>query len=873
MYHFHKPWYKPLLILWVFASCLLPTQRLSAKIPPGLPYITNYQFEEIPIDNFVKGVILDDDGILYISLTNGGIGIYDGVSWRQVELPADIAPRIKPWAFAKGTDGRIYVAAVRDFGYLAPNEQGAMQYISLRNKLLPPQQQDVKEARRVHATEQGIYFKLLSKLIRWSPSDNTLKTWDAKEGEFRSSWLVDDQLYVWESGRGLLRMEDERLVLIPDGERFANGIVHVILPYDDQHLLVGDTSQRFFLYDGIRFQPFSTELDGILTSLSWPGTVLPDGNFALNTLGQGIFIIDRQGKIIHQLDHRTGLQGPSIETLYLDSYGTLWALFSLLGNKINRIETSSPFTSYDHSHGLGEFPSLSIEFQDTLYVGKGLGFAYWDQAQHSFQTVPGSEGIEDVYHLREINGQLLLAGYIGVYQLQDGQAVPVLKRATGSSDIQFLHPAARDKNLVFAAASNGIELLRRDNSSLWQPAGRIKGIDKFVQNMVEDEHHHLWLSTDEAVVYRLSFPDWPSLESPVVETFEIAPGLSSDTSFWVSSVNGQLVSSSDHGLFVWDETAQSFQRDLRFGEDAAYIVPDLEGRFWVMSKGKRHLRLAIPQSDGTYQIEKTLFQPLADKKILHIQPDAEDNLVWFSTYEGLIRYDRTVTSTPFFDFKTLIREVHQGDTLLYGGDGLLPNNNRLLPHIENNFQFVYAAPFPGYEQYTRYQTRLEGFDLGWSPWQKRTSREYTNLPPGNYRFQVKARNIYGLQSDSEAFAFTIDLPWYQRVWAYLLYGLVVFIAFWGILQIRTAHLRQQRGKLKVLVEERTQDLQVARDEAEVARIRAEKMNRTKSTFLSNMSHELRTPLNAILGMTEGLQDKVLGQINGQQLKALQTIER
>lgn len=49
--------------------------------------------------------------------------------------------------------------------------------------------------------------------------------------------------------------------------------------------------------------------------------------------------------------------------------------------------------------------------------------------------------------------------------------------------------------------------------------------------------------------------------------------------------------------------------------------------------------------------------------------------------------------------------------------------------------------------------------------------------------------------------------------------------------------------------------------------------RLKDEFLANMSHELRTPLNAILGMTEGLQDAVFGEINPLQLKALKTIER
>ena len=62
-----------------------------------------------------------------------------------------------------------------------------------------------------------------------------------------------------------------------------------------------------------------------------------------------------------------------------------------------------------------------------------------------------------------------------------------------------------------------------------------------------------------------------------------------------------------------------------------------------------------------------------------------------------------------------------------------------------------------------------------------------------------------------------------------------------------AELSKYRDHLEELVEERTVDMQIARDVAEHA-------NAAKSEFLSRMSHELRTPLNAILGFGQLLRN-------------------
>lgn len=54
---------------------------------------------------------------------------------------------------------------------------------------------------------------------------------------------------------------------------------------------------------------------------------------------------------------------------------------------------------------------------------------------------------------------------------------------------------------------------------------------------------------------------------------------------------------------------------------------------------------------------------------------------------------------------------------------------------------------------------------------------------------------------------------------------------------------------------------------------AEVANRTKSEFLANMSHELRTPLNSIIGFSDLLYEKIYGDLNEKQLKAVGNISR
>jgi hypothetical protein len=102
----------------------------------------------------------------------------------------------------------------------------------------------------------------------------------------------------------------------------------------------------------------------------------------------------------------------------------------------------------------------------------------------------------------------------------------------------------------------------------------------------------------------------------------------------------------------------------------------------------------------------------------------------------------------------------------------------------------------------RFAYRLEGFDRAWIDAGTQRTVSYTNLPPGAYRFLVKAANNDGVWSTTEAsFAFLLRPHFYQTTLFYGVSGLLVVAVGAGFSHLRTRQLRARQRDLEAKVNE------------------------------------------------------------------------
>ncbi|HEY0157068.1 MAG TPA: ATP-binding protein [Thermoanaerobaculia bacterium] len=800
------------------AVLLLSLTLDALAVEQGVPVIRNFTPKEYGAGATNWAVVQDHRGVVYVG-NESGVLEYDGVRWRLIATPNGTVVR----SLAVDPRGRVYVGAVGEIGYLAPDAQGQYAYVSLLDKV-PAAEREFADVWSTWASKDAVYFAAADRLFRIR--GNEVRSW-APAKLFALSFLAGDRLFIREPGRGLLELKGDELTPVRGMERFAEDKLYAMFPTDGG-MILGTRPHGFFRYDGRALTALGDDEERRLLEqeLLYRATALPDGSIAAATVQGGVHLLDRDGRLRLRLTKADGISADSVMALWSEPRGALW-LATTAG--MSRVEVPSPLSWFDDRRGLPGTIMSMLRHDGALYVGTTLGlFRLTPGVTHDPRFEPVAGMRNQTWSLLSVDGQLLAANNEGVFEIR-GLESRLVRASLGASS--SMYRSRREPGRVFIGLYGGLASLRREGNG-WRDEGVIPGIAAEVRTIEEDAAGRLWIGTWGEGIFRLTFN---GAAAPAVEHFTKSEGLPAPNLVNVYRVGEEILFWTEEAMLAFDEKTRRFAADPRFAslfrDGKRRMIPLDGGALAVIAadreRSTNRIAIARPDARGVYALEPATAQDLsvtAVNLVFH-----EPGVVWFGATEGLFRYDAAVPLRASGG-PALIRRVAQGERTLFGGAAVAAQAPEL-EHSRRSLRFDFGGSGAAAFQY-----RLEGYEQEWSPWTEETFKEYTNLPGGDYTFRLRTRDARGAVGTEAVYRFAVLSPWYRTPWAWALYLLALAALVWVVVRWRVAHLRKENRLLELRVAERTAQLEAA--------------TQAKSVFLANMSHELRTPLNAVLGFSQ-----------------------
>lgn len=789
---------KNLPILLIICFILLFSKlSVNSQSLNDIPFITNFKKQDYQASSQNWDIIQDDKDVMYYA-NNQGVMKFDGYSWDIVELPNTSI--VRSLCFLGGDS--IMAGAYNDFGLMHYDSIGGLIFDSWVYKI-PETYHNFGEVWRIHKFDNKVVIQSFNSIFIFE-NEKLINTFRS-DSKFKYSFVINDNFYIQEMGKGLLKLANDNLILLKATDFFSNKEIWTILPYNESEFLIGTQLQGAYIYNGERVITWNTPANKFLLQNNlFSATLLHNGNFAFGSIQEGLIIADHKGKILYELNKLVGLQNNTILSLFEDNINNLWLG---LDNGIDYVKISSPLSNVRKIGGFGTGYSCVIH-DNIIYAGTNQGLYYKKTNTDSgiedsdFKLIEKTRG--QVWKLRVIDETLYCTHNFGLFKIKGEKAI-ILTDEIGVWDISTL--PENDKYLIFGSYE-GFYLLNKKTDEI----EAVKGFKESARRFFFDDNNDLWLSHVYRGVFRLNI-DMTKRNLNVLHFFNKEKGLPSDNNNEVFYVNRNVLCATKTGVYKFNYFDNSFVKDTVwdniFEENSDGInklIQDGDSKYWIFKNGIIYSVTYL--NDKMYEVNGKPFILINNTTVRSFEnvEKIKDNNYLIGTEDGFVLYDELKRTSVVEKINLSIKYIEYLDKNNNQTIGLKIDKSKkdlgALPFKQHNLIVTLSMPF--YENQSLVKQRYRINNNKWSDWKKNNVISLSEIDVGDFRIDIQCSindiDVLG----EEVVSFSI-LPPLHRTWkAYLIY--FIFLTVIIYLLIRYMMKKVERERRYQLLKQKREDL-------------------------------------------------------------------
>ena len=812
--------------------------------------------------NTIRSMLQTRDGYLWLG-THGGLARFDGVRFTTFDDSNSPLRENEIWALIEARDGSLWIGTYG--GGLSRLKDGRFEVFTTADGLVNDTVSALCEDR-----EGAIWIGTDHGLSRYFHGRFTNYREGLAHHKIRALYTdTDGTVWIGTVNGSVNRLRDGKLqieALVAVGAS-PSGEVRGFLRTRDGALWVATFDGLWRLKDG-RVAHFTTA-DG-LASNSVPALHEdPDGNLwiatdnGLNRYHDGRFFFHRIAYPLPVRQHLTTLMG--------DREGSLWV--GSWSQGVAHVRRSQ-FLTWGSRDGLaGDYVSTVLQDpHGDVWVGTNKGLSVFRGEKLVTQPVPG-ESLNVTSMALDSRGRLLLGTPEGVHVAAlDGKAPTTL---LGNERRLYARVIHVDRRGVIWIGTDSAGLARYDGKlTMYTTPGRAGDA---VRALTDDGSGGLWVGTRGGGLFRFA-----------------------DGVFHAATTKSGTLPKAAHALFVdehgalWMATRQGISR---LKDDQVKTLTTADGLFssfvyGFLDDGRGHLWMTC--SRGIFRVPKNDLNDRADGRrgpltsvvyglehglggivgtVGHAPSSCRtrDGRLWFATANGVAAADpedfpRNEVPPPVY-----IEHLEADRRAV----AVAPKVE--LPPGRGDLAFRYTGISLLAPDKVTFRHKLEGYDNDWQEAGTRREAQYTNIPPGPYRFHVQACNNDGLcNEEGAAIELRLRPHFYQKPWFLAACLLGIVLGSVGVHNVRVRTMAAQQVRLETLVGERTRELSEATKMLDLANrdlekrvadgieaLREAERLAAYGQLVAAVAHEVRHPIFALQAATHVLRDRVGDQASVQ----------